>query len=152
HHTGGAQFAGKKATLVGHDASIDVTDSDSNPQQVNISDGSSIVIRNVSVNEHLTMTGSDFSGVIQASTSELTVDNMQGNTLTRFAISADKITIRNSEFNGFALQAARVVADRCIFHTGGPWTTGSIELTNSIIHTDPTGVSISIHPAVGTQF
>jgi hypothetical protein len=144
-HAGGAIFSGKAATIAGNDATID--DTDSVQSAVNITDGSSISVRDIRVEEHLSDPSSDALGVINVIQSNLTVDNLQSDTKKLSAIygnTGTTVTIRRASFIDVSLVAFRLVADTCFFHNGGPAIQGSVELTNSIIVAGSSTIAINI--------
>jgi hypothetical protein len=134
-HTSGATFSAQQATIAGNNAIIDATDTFSS--SIEILAGSTITMRDLTIDEHSPNPDPDTSSVIDVQQSTLIVENMLSNTEHIYAIDADVLTINHSNLTGYTLRTSkRLVADSCLFHTRGPATTGSVELTNSIIISD----------------
>jgi len=140
-------FGGMAATIVGNNATIAFTRPDSG---VNIVAGSSIAIRDVHIEEPSGVP-SDGTGWIIVTNSKLVIDNMQSDTKNLSPIygrGGDTVTIRRSTFIGPSVFATKLVADDCFFHNGGPTVAGSIELTNSVVIADSSGIAIRINSTV----
>jgi hypothetical protein len=141
-------FSAQTATIVGNNATLAFT---STAFGADIRAGSSIAIRNIILEEPPDVLA-DGVGWILVANSKLDIDNIQSDAKSMAPLSGrggDTITMRRSSFTGLAPDATRLVADACIFHTGGPGVGGSIELTNSVVIADSTsnssGVALGIN-------
>jgi len=150
-YSGGADFNGKKATLTGSGAIIDIID---DPLSlITIRDRSEIFMRNINIDDHVTNLMTETLGAILVEDSNLTVDSMQSNTIfiraigvTRVALSVGSIlTITNSSFSGPGVLGSgpELIIDRCLFRnfSSNPYSLSidsddSIQLTNSILSSD----------------
>jgi hypothetical protein len=148
-YSGGAIFDGKKATIAGHNAILDIVDTAS---LVNILNGSMLNMRDTNLEDHLDISGMDnIPPGIQVLGSNLTVDNMQGDTIHINAIEAPSgfggtLIVGHSHFTGPALSGPQLTIDSCVFHNLALDTSsndpidveGSIQMTNSILIVDST--------------
>lgn len=148
-YSGGAIFDGKKAIIAGHNAILDIVDTAS---LVNILNGSMINMRDTTLEDHLDTSRMDnIPPGIQVLGSNLTVDNMQGNTIHIHALEAPSgfggtLVVGHSRFTGPALSGPQLTIDSCIFHDPALDTSsndpidveGSIQMTNSILIVDST--------------
>lgn len=148
-YSGGAIFDGKKATIAGHNAILDIVDTAS---LVNILNSSMLNVRNINLEDHLNTAGMDnIPPGIQVLGSSLTVDNMQSNTIHIEAIEVPSnfngtLVVGHSHFTGPALLGPQLIIDSCVFHNlaldifqNDPVVVdGSIQMTNSILIVDTT--------------
>jgi hypothetical protein len=150
-YSGGADFNGKKATITGSNAIIDIVD---DPLSlVTIENGSVIFIRNINMADHVVNLMAETLGAIVVDGSNLTIDNMQSNTTLIRAVGVARdvfangsiLTITNSSFSGPGVLGSGpgLIIDRCIFRnfSSNPFsfpigTDDSIQLTNSILSSD----------------
>ncbi len=147
-YSGGAGFDGKKATIVGHNAILDIVDTAS---MVNLN-ASMINMRDTNLEDHLDTSGMDnIPPGIQLLESTLTVDNMQGNTVKIYAIGVQPsgngiLVVGHSHFTGPALFGRQLIIDGCVFHnlaldafSHDPLSVeGSIQMSNSVLIVDST--------------
>jgi hypothetical protein len=141
-YTGGASFTGKTAIIAANGATVEFADSNRSP--IEIGGGSSIQIRDLNLEEHLANLSSDDVAVIVSSMSDVSFDNLRSETTQLYAAYGGNLTIRRSSFTGYSLQAPRLIVDGCVFHSGGPFAAGSIEITNSVVISNATQGSIDI--------
>jgi hypothetical protein len=158
-YSGGASFVGKKATIAGHNAILDIVDTAS---LVNITNGSMINMRDTNLEDHLDTSGMDnIPPGINVTQSNLTVNNMKGSTSKIEAIEAPSdgtLTVGHSHFTGPALLGPQLIIDSCVFHNlaldffqNDPVVVeGSIQMTNSILIVDYTNKPTFIIPSLAT--
>jgi hypothetical protein len=96
-HISGAQFAGKKATISGGDATIDIVDVDTSA--IRIDNGSSIIMRDFSIEDHVVNLG-ETSPAIVAGSSDIIMDHIHVNMseVNPITITSGTLTIRRSTF------------------------------------------------------
>ncbi len=134
-YSGGASFDGKTATIAGNHSTLAVIDETLSLMNIH---KSSVTIRNLDVDEHLTNPNPDVVSAIFSSAGDVTIDNMQSTTVNLYAAySTDSndntLTVRHSNFTGPSLSGEQLVVDSCVFHTSGPFIYNSIDMTNSIV-------------------
>jgi hypothetical protein len=155
-YSGGALFDGKKVTIAGNNAILDIV---APASIVNIINGSKLNMRDTNLEDHLDTSGMDnIPPGIHVLESDLSVENMRGNTIHIDAIRVpdgfnSTLTVGHSNFTGPALSAPQLIIDSCVFHNLDASSDvplgveGSIQMTNSILITDfankPTFVVIS---------
>ena len=144
---------GKKVTLVGSNATLDMVD---DPFSfVAAGNGSVISIRNLNIDEHLRNPAPDANAAINCDTCDLFIDNMQSTTVILHAVSQSSLggtlTVRHSRFSGPALSSFQLTIDSCIFHNPGLETLGSIQMTNSIVINDSTQVAMFLRSSDPTK-
>jgi hypothetical protein len=150
-YSGGADFNGKKATITGSNAIVDIVD---DPLSlITIENGSAIFMRNVNIDDHVTNLMTETLGAIVVDGSNLTIDNMQSTTTLIRAIGVARdvfangsiLTITNSSFSGPGVlgEGPGVIIDRCAFRNFSANlysisinTNDSIQLTNSTLALD----------------
>ena len=157
-YRGGALFSGKRAIIAGSNATVDIVEPA--VSTIGVFNASSIKIRDLNLEEHITIPDSDVGFAIASDTSELVVDDFRSNTLMLYAFGGDSLTIRNSEFAGPSVRATKLVVEGCFFHSGGPVAgdessgVGFVQLTNSIVIASAPQVSVAIYgndPLRGSQ-
>jgi hypothetical protein len=143
-------FSGQTATIVGNNATIALTSSDF---AVHVFAGSAVTMRDIHLEEPVGVS-TDGGNWVLVDKSSLAFDNVQTVTRTQPAIrgnGGDTVTIRRSSFTGQSVFVTRLVADACVFHTGGP-SAESIELTNSIVNADSSvatsGTAVGINSSI----
>jgi hypothetical protein len=103
---------------------------------------SDIVIRNLNIEEHLTSGANDFTSIIDFNTSNITIDNMRSNTSLLIAVvvsnddHTNTLTIGHSSFTGRSLEAPQLIIEGCVFRNSFPFSSGAIQMTNSILIAD----------------
>jgi hypothetical protein len=131
-HTSGALFDGKKATIVGNGATIDIVVEN---QSIGLQNQASIRMRDFTLEDHIPGATGDTEPAIvcflSPGTQFLTIDNMISNTQNIPPFRANVLTIRHSTVSrGFISDA--LFADGCLFSGGGPTFRESSIITNSI--------------------
>jgi hypothetical protein len=145
-YSGGASFVGKKVTIAGNNATLNIVDS---PLSLIGGSNSDIIIRNINIDENLSSGSQEAISVINFNTSNITIDNMRSNTslLNAVFISDDDpgstLTVGHSSFTGQSVSAPQLVIDGCVFHNFFPGSDGAIQMTNSILIMD------SVHKTFG---
>ena len=137
-YTHGAQFSAKTVTIVGSASTINLTEGFNS--LIDITDGSSVDIRNITVKNDPEEPNPDIHAVIGITSSNVNLTGIQSETHDVMAIMAFNyppivIKLRNSTFanNAFSVQNGRVLMDSCLFLAGGPDIVGSAEISNSVI-------------------
>ena len=150
-YSGGAMFDGKKVTIAGHNAVLDIV---ATVSLINIINSSMVNMRDTNLEDHLdTSVFDNIPPGIRALDSSLTVDNMQGSTvginaiaLTSSRLPLGTLTVGHSHFTGPALFGPQLIIDSCVFHNlavnslsnDSISVEGSIQITNSILIVDTT--------------
>lgn len=152
-YPGGAVFDGKKVTVVGSNATLDMID---DPLSfVTAANGSAINIRNLNIDEHLTNPDPDANAAILCDMCDLIIDNMQSTTVRLFAAYqstlGSTLTVRHSSFSGPAVASFQLTLDSCIFRNFTLEPFGSIQITNSIIINDSTHAAMSLRSSEPTN-
>jgi hypothetical protein len=103
--------------------------------------GSSIHMRDFTIEDHLTSLPDNKPTAIVLDLADLTIDNMQGNGHDLEPVgplnvggSPSTVTIRHSFFSQTAFYIeGHLTIDTCMFRAGGPDVTGGIEMFNSVV-------------------
>jgi hypothetical protein len=158
-YSGGADFNGKKATITGSNAIIDIAD---DPLSlVTIENNSDISMRNIDIDDHVINLMTETVGAIVLSKSSLTISNMNSTTTHIRAIGTTNnnightLTITQSSFSGPGIlggdNSPGLIIDRCIFRNFAPQAFAvsinvgdAIQLTNSVLISDSLHQLLSI--------
>lgn len=150
-YSGGADFNSKKATITGNNAIIDIAE---DPLSlITIENNSDINMRNIDIDDHVVNLMVETLGAIALSNSNLTIDNMQSNTILIRAVGVNNnnightLTITRSSFQGSGILSGTnspgLIIDRCNFRNFSRSMYAiaieadeSIQLTNSILISD----------------
>ena len=132
-YTGGADFDGKTATIVGNGATIDCASDASFIHIIR----SSITIRDLQVVNSF-IPGQDALGVIETEASNLTIDGLRASTHhipSVYSHMGDNVVIRHSIIkDDYSLYVTgSLLVDDCQFLTAGPVVTGEADISNSIL-------------------
>jgi len=140
NHSSGALFDGKRATIVGGGATLELVDG--NFSLIHIQ-ASTITMRDVSLVDHLSYDTSDHAA-ISSFKSSLTLENFAATTQNLESLYADGVlTIRRSTFdnsmwrNVSPVVSGRLIADQCTFIGRGAAIEGASLITNSIFDISP---------------